>query len=601
MKNDGPFPSMAGRREGSERPGKARRCAFLPLLLFLLLLAAVLSAASCAGHDPAPVQADLILVDGAVYTMDQSRPRAAAVAVSGGRIIFVGGDSEALKLRGGSTRVIDLHGKMVLPAFQDSHIHLVTGGIELGRCNLNGLKTKKDILARVKEYASANPDLPWVTGGGWDLPIFPQANPRREDLDAIVPDRPVVLDSADGHSIWVNSRALKMAGVSTSTPDPVGGRIERDPATGLPSGTLRETAAHLVEDMVPEPGPDEYIRGLKAGMRLANSHGITSIIEARADRKVLDAYAALDRAGELSVRVLASLEVDTDKGPADVPRLEGLRRLFKGNRLKADAAKIFIDGVMEPETAALLTPYVDRPGDPGRPLMEPEAFNALTTALDAAGFQVHVHAIGDRAIRMSLNAFEAAARANGRKDLRHHIAHLELIDPADIPRFKELGVTANFQALWACADTYITELTLPILGPARSRWLYPIGSVNKTGAMIVGGSDWSVSSLDPLEAIETAMTRRDPAAPAGEGWIPEEKVSLGSMLRAYTVNGAWLAHDEASRGTLVPGKEADIVVLEHDLFGLPADGISEVRVLLTLIEGKVVYKDAALNEGWTVY
>ncbi len=563
------------------------------IVTLVLVLAAGLAAA-CGGGQPAE-RADLVLRNGAIYTMDTARPRATAVAVAEGKVLYVGDDPGALRLRGGSTVVVDLGGKMVLPAFQDSHIHLVTGGIELGLCDLNGLRTKEDIFEKIKAYAAANPGAPWVTGGGWDLPVFPQANPRKEDLDALVPDRPAALSSADGHSAWVNSRALALAGVTKDTADPAGGRIERDPATGEPTGTLRESAAGLVEGLVPELGPEDHVQGLKAGLGLANRFGIASIIEASAGDRILDAYAALDRSGELSVRVLASLHVDTDKGTAEVDRLVKLRDAYRGARLKSTAAKIFADGVMEPHTAALLEPYLDRPGDRGTPLLEPKAFDALATALDAAGFQIHVHAIGDRAIRMSLDAFEAAGRANGFRDLRHHIAHLELIDPADIPRFKALGVTANFQALWAYADPYIADLTLPILGPARSRWLYPIGSVARTGAVIAGGSDWSVSSMNPLEAIQVALTRRGPDDPPGEAWIPEEKVDLETMLRAYTTNGAWLSHDEKSRGSLVPGKAADIIVLGRDLFKIPSSEIGRAKVLLTLLDGLEVFRDPSFD------
>ncbi len=560
----------------------------------LALIAAALLAASCSGGRTAE-PADLILTNAAVATMSSSEPRAEALAVAGGKIVFVGDSRKALKRRGGSTRVVDLGGRMVLPAFQDSHIHLVMGGVEMLACNIAELATKEAVFARIREYAAAHPDLPWITGGGWALPLFPQANPRKEDLDALVPDRPAVLDSADGHSSWVNSRALALAGVTRDTPDPAGGRIERDPRTGEPTGTLRESAAGLVESHVPALGPVEYINGLKAGLAMANRFGIASIIEARADGDILEAYAALDRAGELSVRVLASLQVDAGRGVSEARRLAPLRRRYAGTRLKATAAKIFADGVIEPHTAALLEPYVDLPGDRGTPLLEPEAFDALARALDQAGFQIHVHAIGDRAVRMSLDAFEAAGRANGFRDMRHHIAHLELIDPADIPRFRRLGAAANFQALWAYPDTYITDLTLPILGPARSRWLYPIGSVAATGAVIAGGSDWSVSSMNPLEAIQVAVTRRDPAAGPGEAWIPEEKVDLATMLRAYTVNGAWLCHEEKVRGTLETGKAADLIILDRDLFAIPAAEIGRARVLLTLLDGREVFRDPSFK------
>jgi predicted amidohydrolase YtcJ len=559
----------------------------------LALLAAAALAASCGG--PPVERADLILTNAAVTTMAPGRPRAEALAIAAGKIVFVGDDRKALQRRGPSTRVVDLGGRLVLPAFQDSHIHLIAGGVELGLCDLNGLRTREEVLTKVQEYAAAHPDDAWITGGGWDLPLFPQANPRKEDLDAVVPGRPVVLDSADGHSAWVNSRALALAGISRDTPDPAGGRIERDPKSGAPTGTLRESAADLVQRLVPELSPADHIRGLRAGLALANRFGIASIIEASAGPETLDAYAALDKSGELTVRVLASLYVDTDRGVAEIPRLARLRRQYAGSRLKATAVKIFADGVMEPHTAALLEPYIDRPGDRGTPLLEPEAFDALARALDLAGFQIHVHAIGDRAVRMALDAFEAAGRANGFRDLRHHVAHLELIDPADIPRFKRLGAAANFQALWAYADTYITDLTLPILGPRRSRWLYPIGSVARTGARIAGGSDWSVSSMNPLLAIQVALTRRGPDEPPGEAWIPEERVDLATMLRAYTVNGAWLSHEERTRGSLEAGKAADLIVLDRDLFVIPASEIGRAKVLLTLLDGREVFHDPALK------
>lgn len=561
----------------------------------LTLAAAALVIAGCPGRDPAG-RAELLLTNGAIYTMNVSRPRVEAVAAAGGWIIYAGDAGGAERLRGPSTTVIDLEGKMALPAFQDSHIHLVTGGIELGLCNLNGLATKDEVFSAVKDYAERHPDRPWITGGGWGLPLFPKASPHKRDLDALVPDRPALLSAADGHSAWANSRALTVAGITRDTPDPAGGRIERDPVTGEPTGTLRESAAGLVEKHVPRLDPRDYIKGLRAGLELANRFGIASIIEASARDRILDAYAALDRSGELSVRVLASLHVDPGLGTAEVARLARLRETYRGTRLSATAAKIFVDGVMESHTAALLEDYLDRPGDRGRPLVEGRELDALATALDAAGFQIHVHAIGDRAVRMALDALEAARRANGPSGRRHHIAHLQLIDPLDIPRFEALGVTANFQALWAYADPYITELTIPILGPGRSRWLYPIGSVARTGAVVAGGSDWSVSSMNPLEAIQVALTRRGPGDPPGEAWIPEERVDLMTMLRAYTINGAWLSREEKLRGSLEPGKAADFIVLDRDLFSIPPTEIGRTRVLLTLLEGREVFRDPSFRD-----
>jgi predicted amidohydrolase YtcJ len=552
------------------------------LILFFLIQA-------CGpGRGPA-APAELLLTGGAVYTLNDAQPWAEAVAVGGGKIIGVGKSAAMKKFRGNETRVLDLAGKMVLPGFHDSHIHLVTGGMELARCDLNGLRRKDEILAKIRRYAAEHPERPWVEGGGWDLPVFPAANPAKEDLDQVVSDRPAYLSAADGHSAWVNSRALELAGVTSQTPDPKNGRIERKQGTKEPSGTLREAAMRLVSRHIPEPSPEDYLSGLRSGLALANRFGITSIIEASADEKIMGAYAGLERRGELTLHVLASLETDPRKGPGQVAGLSEMRKAYQFGLLRAEAAKIFVDGVIESHTAALLEPYIDRPDDRGEPILEQADLNALAVALDRAGFQIHIHAIGDRAVRMSLDAFEAARTANGPRDSRHHIAHLELIDPADIPRFQSLGVGANFQALWAYPDPYITDLTEPILGLERSQRLYPIGSVVRRGALVVGGSDWSVSSLNPLEAVQVAVTRRAPDDAAGEPWLPREVIDLPAALRAYTLSGAFLSRQETLTGSIEVGKAADLVVLDRNLFGIPAREIHSVKVLLTVLEGKIVF------------
>jgi predicted amidohydrolase YtcJ len=562
------------------------------LFLFLGFVSLFLIQFSCRRDSGISSPAELILDKTAVYTLDASQPLAEAVAIARGRIVYVGTSTGAEKFIGNSTKVIDLPGKMVLPGFHDSHVHLVTGGIELEQCDLNGLRTREEILKKIRAYALAHPEKSWVAGGGWDLPIFREANPMKEDLDGVVRDRPVFLSAADGHSAWVNSKALEIAGVNADTPDPENGRIERVPGSSEPSGTLRESAMRLVGRFVPQPTTEEYGAGLLAGLALANRFGITSIIEASADDDILSAYEAADRSGHLTVRVLASIHVDTDKGVEKIDDLVEKMGQFRGQYLRATAAKIFADGVIESHTAALLEPYIDHPGDRGKPLLEQTAFDRLAISLDKAGFQIHIHAIGDRAVRMSLNALEAAREANGPRDSRHHIAHLELVDPADIPRFRALAVTANFQPLWAYPDLYITKLTEPILGPERSHRLYPIGSLVRSGALVVGGSDWSVSSLNPLEAIQVAVTRRALEDPAGAAWLPDELIDLPTALTAYTINGACLSHQEENTGSIQTGKAADVVVLDRNLFDIPSNEIHRVRVRMTLLEGKVVFSEA---------
>lgn len=550
------------------------------------LLLAVLGLGATRGPSPA----DLVFTGAAVYTVDGARSWAEAVAVSSGRIVFVGTDAAAKPWIGPKTRVVALGGKMLLPAFHDAHVHPVSGGVEALECDLNGLPTQAAILEKVKRYAAAHAAAPWVRGGGWDLTIFPDGNPSKTLLDAISADRPIYLSASDGHSVWVNSKALAMAGVTKATPDPPYGRIERDPATGEPSGTLREDAAASVSKLLPKRGAKEFEEGLREALRMANRFGLTSLVEASASEEDLNAYAALESRGELSARVLASLYCDTDQGLAEVPRLAALRAKYAGKRLRTNAVKIFSDGVLETRTAAVLEPYVGFPGDLGKPNLEPAAFGPLATALDKEGFQIHVHAIGDRAIRMALDAIEAATRANGARDARHHLAHIELIDPADIPRFRRLNIVANFQPLWANGDKYLTELTEPKLGPARSRWLYPIASVVASGAPFAFGSDWSVSSMNPLEGIEVAVTRRQPSEGPGAAWLPEERIALPDAIAGYTIRGAYLDFSEKDTGSIEAGKAADLIVLDRNLFEIPPSQIHEAKVLLTLLEGKEVYR-----------
>ena len=531
----------------------------------------------------------LVLKNGAIYTSDAVRSWAEAVAIRGGKIVYIGSNSGAQQYVSHRTRVIDLKGKMLLPGFSDSHVHPVSSGMQLNDCILTNKKTVADALATVKQCKANLKGKKWIVGGGWELPLFENANPSKELLDQISPDIPVFLEAADGHSAWVNSKALALAGVNKNTKDPARGRIERD-KNGEPTGTLREAAIGLVARRLPSPTPTDYLEGLRRALKLANSFGITSVQDASASGEELQAYKTLDEQGALSVRVVAATKIDPDKAEAQIPELSKRKALYNTPRLNATAAKIFVDGVLESHTSFLLEPYVDQPGNRGPVNYTPEKLTKLITALDRAGFQVHVHAIGDGAVRMALDAFAAAQKSNGRNDLRHHIAHLELISSDDIPRFAKLGVIANFQPLWAYADSYITELTEPILGPERSRWLYPIGSVVRTGAIVVGGSDWSVTSLNPLEAIQVGVTRYGLDDAKRVSWLPNERADLATMIAAYTINGAYLAHREKQTGSIEVGKAADLIVLSDNLFAIPEYSIHKAKVLLTLLDGNEVFR-----------
>jgi predicted amidohydrolase YtcJ len=554
-----------------------------------LLVAACATERICTNKAEAP--ADLVFRHGAVYTVDAVRRWASAVAVRDGRIVYVGSDSLPAGLIGPATEVEDLGGKMLLPGFQDAHVHPIESGVEYTQLRLYDVTTSREAADSIAAYAKAHPGLPWIKGTGWQLPIFPNGSPSRTLLDRVVPDRPALLYSSDGHSAWVNSKALAIAGITHETRDPANGRIERDPRTGEPSGGLREMAIKLVADRMPEPTAAELSEGLDSAQQEANAFGITAVFAANETRPYLEAYSRADKAGTLTLRVVAALSVGSDTATASLlPRLRDWRSRFASGLVHPIAVKLYADGVMETGTAALLQPYLNRHGDAGTPNYDQPTLDRLVAELDRDGFQIHVHAIGDRAIRMTLDAFEKARARNGARDSRHSIAHLELIDPADIPRFRDLGVVANFEPLWADGDEYLTRLTEPALGPARSRWLYPIASVARTGAVLSGGSDWSASSLNPLDAIETGITHLDPERPRMQAWNPAERVDLATMIAMYTIDAAYANRLEHETGSIEVGKLADLVVLDHNLFEIPPGRIHTVEVLRTLLEGETVYE-----------
>jgi predicted amidohydrolase YtcJ len=536
--------------------------------------------------------ADLVFTGGPVRTMDAAGSVAEAVAVRGDRIVYVGDEAGVAELVGPGTRVVDLNGRLLLPGFVDTHVHPASGGIEAAECDLNGSASRAEVIERVARCASESPESPWIRGGGFDLPYFPDGAPSRELLDSLVPNRPAFLTSADAHTAWVNTRALTMAGVTAETPDPPPDGVIVRTASGDPQGTLRESAMDLVARHMPPHTPEEVEAGLRRGLARAASFGITTLHEANATEAYAAAYRSLDEAGELTARAIIALDVDEDRGPSQIPELMAIRQRTSSARALPVAAKIFLDGVIEGGTAAVLEPYLDRTGWRGELNVPPDTLDALVAALDDAGFKVHIHAIGDRAIRAALDALEAQRERDGGAGPRHILAHIQLIDPVDIPRFATTGAVASFQPLWFYADTYITDLTEPRLGQERSRWLYPARSVQETGAIVAAGSDWSVSSMDPLVAIETGITRRDPAESASGGppWIPEETLDLEAMVAAYTRQGAVASDLEEDIGTIEVGKSADLVVLDTDLFEIEPTLISEAHADMTVFEGRVVYE-----------
>ncbi|POX38027.1 amidohydrolase [Streptomyces sp. Ru73] len=539
--------------------------------------------------------ADLVFTGGPVHTVDPARSRATTVAVRGARIIAVGHD-EVRELIGPRTEVVDLRGRLLVPGFQDAHVHPVGGGVELGQCDLSGAVTAEDYRRRIRAYADAHPDAEWITGGGWSMEAFPGGTPTRQFLDALVPDRPVYLVNRDHHGGWANTRALARAGLDARTPDPADGRLERE-ADGHPTGMLQEGAMTLVAAVVPEPSLATLTEGLLRAQRLLHAYGITAWQDALLGNHAgmadpAPAYAAAVAAGRLTARVTGSLWWDRARGTEQLPELLARSEELTAGRLRAATVKIMQDGIAENHTAALLHPYLTACGcasdNSGISFIEPEALRRYVTELDAHGFQVHFHALGDRAVREALDAVAAARAANGWTDNRPHLAHLQIVHPDDVPRFRRLGATANIQALWAAHEPQMDDLTIPFLGAERAALQYPFGDLLRSGATLAAGSDWPVSSPDPMAALHTAVHRRQPeAGPGTPAFLPEQRLDLGAALAAYTAGSAYVNHLDDT-GTIRAGNLADLAVLDRDPFEDPAD-IAATRVLQTYVGGVRVH------------
>ncbi|HET8691245.1 MAG TPA: amidohydrolase [Steroidobacteraceae bacterium] len=572
--------------------------AALRLSTGLLLGAATLAGCGQQATDPIDQKksavADLALTGGAIYTMNGERAWAEAVAIDDGRIVYVGTDAGAKDFIGPQTQVIALGGRMVIPGMQDAHIHPISGGMEANACDLNALNKVEDYVAKIKECAEAHPDDPWITGGGWSMAAFgPGAIASKKLIDAVVPDRPVIVASRDGHSSWANSKAIEIAGITNETPDPPDGRIDRDPKTGEAIGSFQEGGDALIRAKQPPPTDAQRDAGLRYAIKMLNGFGITGIQDASVNEEDLKSYRRVDDAGDLSLHVVGSVWWERDKGLEQIDNIKRLRSEYTKGRLDVGAVKIMQDGVMESYTAVVLEPYKlpGKKGVQGIPMVEPELLKKAVTRLDKDGFQVHFHAIGDLAVRQALDAIEAARTTNGDLGHRHHIAHLQLIHPDDQPRFRKLGVTANFQPLWAYADEYITELTLPFISRQTASYLYPIGTMAKSGAVLAFGSDWSVSSCNPFEEMETAITRMGALGETKTPWMPDERITLPQALAAFTMGSAYVNRDEKDTGSLEVGKLANLAVLDRNLFDIPPTEISDTQVLLTLFEGKPVHGD----------
>jgi hypothetical protein len=527
--------------------------------------------------------------------------------VVGGRIEAIGnaGDRDIQDLIGPATDVVDLRGRALMPGFQDAHVHPAFAGITMLGCNLMGAASLDDALARISDFARRHPDRDWIAGSGWRMEWFPAGTPDRQTLDSLTGGRPAYLTNRDGHGAWANTRALELAGIDARTPDPADGRIERE-LDGGPQGTLHEGAANLVGALLPELTVDERLAGLLLAQRHMHARGITAWQDAIVGDYLgspdpLPVYLAAAASGQLTARVEGALWWDRTRGDEQLPDILARRERGRAPRFRANTVKIMQDGVAENFTAGMLEPYHDPTGchDHGSGLsyVDPAALREYVTQLDALGFQVHLHAIGDRAVREALDAIEAArtsgrpADGQHRSDNRHHIAHLQVVHPDDVPRFAALDVTANMQGLWAAHEPQMDELTIPFIGPERTQRQYVFGDLLRSGARLAAGSDWAVSSANPLRAIHVAVNRSLQGATGAEAepFLPNQSLDLAEALAAYTVGSAYVNHLDDETGSIERGKLADLVVLDRDPFAHPAAEIGGTGVLATYVQGEPVY------------
>lgn len=536
---------------------------------------------------------DLIVVNGKVYAADGQDALNEAVAVRGNKVIRVGSTREIQRLRRAQTIVIDAKGGAVVPGFNDAHVHFIGGGLALDQVNLLEALTLDAVKDTVRIWAEAHPERQWIVGRGWYYQPFAGGLPTRQLLDTLVPDRPAYLTAYDGHTGWANTRALQLAGITRRTRNPANGLIVKDPRSGEPTGVLKETAMALMAAAAPQPTRQDRLAAIRAGLGEALRYGVTSVQNASGSSDDLELYDELRKHSELTVRIYQALSADASMTAADLDRLDQVRARFADDPLlKTGAVKLVADGVIETQTAAMLEPYTNKPGARGDPRFTAETLNKTVAMLDRREWQVMTHAIGDAAIRMTLDAYEAAAKANPAptRGRRHRVEHIESIDSEDIPRFAKLGVIASMQPLHGVPSPTPGDVWSTNIGPDRAAhgWLW--GSISRAGGRLAFGSDWPVVTLDPRPGLHVAVNRTTLDGLPEGGWIPGERLSLRSAIDAYTRDAAWASYDEHRKGTLARDMLADLVVFSEDIFALPTARLTDAQVIVTIVDGKVVYR-----------
>ena len=542
-------------------------------------------------EDDGPV--DLIVTNGKVYAADGAPDLAEAVAVSGNKVVRVGSNREIQRLRRAQTLVIDAKGGAVLPGFNDAHAHLINGGLALDQISLSDAMTLEEIKDTVRVWAEAHPEREWITGRGWYYQAFNGAMPTRQMLDALVPDRPAYLIAYDGHTGWANTKALKAARITRHTISPANGEIVKDRHTGEPTGAFKEAAMTLISAVAPAASEEDRLAALRAAIDEAHRFGITSVQDAGGTAADLELLDRLRKRGELSLRVYQALRADSTLNDADLEALEQTRTRFADDPvLKTGAIKLIADGVIESHTAAMLEPYSNKPSVKGVPRFTQAQLNHVVTLLDKRGWQVMTHAIGDAAVRMTFDAYAAAAAVNPapERGRRHRIEHIETIDPIDVPRFGKLGVIASMQPAHATPSPTPGDVWTVNIGAERATRGWMWNSIAKSGGHLTFGSDWPVMTIDPLKGLHVATTRTTQEGLPKGGWIPAERLPIRKAIDAYTRDAAWASFDELRKGKLAKDMLADIVVLTDDIFSGPASRLTTTEVAVTIANGKVVYR-----------
>ncbi len=552
--------------------------------------------------------ANLIIRHARIYTVNEKQPWAEALAVAGDKILAVGTEKDIEAYRGSSTKVVDAEQHLVLPGFTDAHVHFLDGAFSLLHVNLENAKTIPEIQKMVKEFADKHPSDGWLLGRGWSYPVFaPTGMPDKKYLDEIVPDRPVYLEGFDGHTWWANSKALQVAGITRDTPDPPNGTIVRDPVTGEATGAIKEDAADaVIRRAIPLPTRQEKLNAFLTGMREANHFGVVRIHSAggvnigSGDLQNADLLQELRGRGQLSVRMYLAYRLDPPEVTAkQLDEIEAARRQYHDEWVSAGSVKFFMDGVIESHTAAMLQPYADDPKLTSSTFWSEKQYQQAVNELDKRGIQIFTHAIGDKAVRVALDSYEQAARANSTSDRRHRIEHIETIAAADIPRFGKLGVIASMQPLHAYPDDDTLKIWARNTGAERASRAWAWRSIRDGGGVLAFGSDWPIVTINPWPGVQTAVTRQTADGQPPEGFVPQQRLTIADAIKSYTLGAAVAGRREKTEGSLEPGKVADFIILKQDVFKVEPSEIGKTEVLETVVGGRTVYESPEWKTGKT--